>query len=239
MDGTNLISLTQLRKVYYTAYASFPSAGLNVGDLAYATDRLVFYRWSGSAWQNISLYTSSGTAAAIPAAADLPNGSLYYETDTTLLKQVQAGAWAAVVNPPSYGSTKEMSWFVTYPDSAMAPGQVVGTDVVNGQSGYCNFFVPHDFTAIDVFEAIVIGKDTNASADIDVYSSYGAFGASYGEHTEQDLVSTFNLTTSQFSNLDISAAGSGLSALDTGSIRLWCKDVTSEFYYIGLRLKYT
>ena len=36
-----------------------------------------------------------GTHAARPAANTLPNGALYYETDTQAIFQVQAAAWVA------------------------------------------------------------------------------------------------------------------------------------------------
>lgn len=87
--------IQRLRRVNYSAYADFPADNRR-GDLAYATDRLVLYRWSGSAWQRITIHSSSGAAAAIPTAADLPNGSLYFETDTLDVKQVQAGAWVII-----------------------------------------------------------------------------------------------------------------------------------------------
>ena len=89
--------------VYSGTYATFPTANAT-GDLAYSTDRLTLYRWSGSAWAAITIYASSGTAANIPAAANLPNGSLYYETDTAVLKQVQAGAWGAIASSPGGSS---------------------------------------------------------------------------------------------------------------------------------------
>ena len=88
--------IPRIRKVAYTTYASFPSSNLKAGDLAYATDRLVFYRWSGSAWQSVTIHASSGAEASIPSAANLPNGSLYFETDTAKLKQVQSSSWAEI-----------------------------------------------------------------------------------------------------------------------------------------------
>jgi len=92
----NITTIPQLRNVYYAAYAAFPTTGLKAGDLGYATDRLVLYRWDGAAWQPITIHSSSGLAANIPNAADLPDGSFYYETDTKLTKQVQAGAWVDI-----------------------------------------------------------------------------------------------------------------------------------------------
>lgn len=38
------------RIVYRGAYATFPVVGLTPGDLAYATDLLILYEWSGVAW---------------------------------------------------------------------------------------------------------------------------------------------------------------------------------------------
>lgn len=93
---TNIQTIPQMRKVYYATYANLPTTGLKVGDLGYATDRLVFYRWSGAAWEALTIHSSSGVAANIPTAANLPDGSLYYETDTTKLKQVQSSAWVEV-----------------------------------------------------------------------------------------------------------------------------------------------
>ena len=92
----NIFTIPRLRRVYKATYANLPTTGLKAGDLGYATDRLVFYRWSSAAWEAVTIHSSSGLAANIPAAADLPNGSLYFETDTNLLKQIQSGAWATI-----------------------------------------------------------------------------------------------------------------------------------------------
>jgi hypothetical protein len=91
-----LTAIPKIRQVYYLTYANLPTSGLTVGDLGFATDRLVLYRWSGAAWQNLSIHSSSGLHAAIPAAADLPAGSVYFETDTQQLFQIQGGAWVAI-----------------------------------------------------------------------------------------------------------------------------------------------
>lgn len=96
------------RKYQYirTTYAAFPAAAIP-GQYAYATDRKVLYQWSGTAWESMSVFTGSGLAADIPAAADLPDGSIYYETDTALTKQVQSGVWAGITPAkyePVYGT---------------------------------------------------------------------------------------------------------------------------------------
>lgn len=91
-------------RVFSDTYANLPTTGVATEDMGYATDRKVLYRWSGAAWETLTIYASSGTAAAIPAAANLPNGSVYYETDTALLKQVQAGAWVIITHTINFAS---------------------------------------------------------------------------------------------------------------------------------------
>tara|TARA_Y100000310_G_scaffold322238_1_gene381059 strand:- start:669 stop:1250 length:582 start_codon:yes stop_codon:yes gene_type:complete len=99
MTGDEITIIPRTRRVVYLAFASFPSTGLKAGDLAYATDRLTMYRWSGSAWQSITIYSAAGATGAKPAAGDLPNGSLYYDSTLSRLEQVQAGAWVVISTP--------------------------------------------------------------------------------------------------------------------------------------------
>jgi len=105
--GSEVSIIPRTRNVYYAAYASLPTSGVRTGDLGYATDRKVFYRWSGSAWEPVSIHSSSGAAADIPTAANLPDGSLYYETDATLLKQVQSSSWATISPTPTFASLSD------------------------------------------------------------------------------------------------------------------------------------
>jgi len=93
----------RMRRVWYDTYANLPTSGNRRGDLGYATDRGVLYRWSGTAWVEITISSLSGLAAAIPTASDLPDGSIYYETDTGNMKQVQSAAWV-IINAKSVSS---------------------------------------------------------------------------------------------------------------------------------------
>ncbi len=53
-EPTELTPIPRMRAVHYDTYANLPTTGLFVGDLGYANDNLVLYRWSGAAWQAIS-----------------------------------------------------------------------------------------------------------------------------------------------------------------------------------------
>ncbi len=66
-------TIVRQRRVSYLPYASFLTDNKK-GDLAFASDRLVLYRWSGSVWNAITFHFSSGATGAKPTAADLPNG---------------------------------------------------------------------------------------------------------------------------------------------------------------------
>ncbi len=93
---TSLTAIPKIRRVYRDTYANLPTTGVQVEDLGFATDRDIFYRWSGVAWESLTIFIGYGLAAAKPAAADLPDGCLYQETDTTKLMEVQASAWVCI-----------------------------------------------------------------------------------------------------------------------------------------------
>lgn len=96
--GESELSVIQRQtRVLSDTYAALPTTGLRAGDLAYATDRRTLYRWSGAAWEDITIYSDSGAYGDIPTASNLPEGSLYYATDTKVQYQVQSASWAAII----------------------------------------------------------------------------------------------------------------------------------------------
>lgn len=74
--------IQRLRRVTYDTYANFPTDNRR-GDLAYATDQLVLYRWSGSAWQSIAIENSGEGHISI-----LPHN----------YQSIGAGTWVWVVD---------------------------------------------------------------------------------------------------------------------------------------------
>jgi len=54
MAETKVSVIPRLREVHYDVFADFPIVGVSVGDLAYATDHEILYRWNGAAWDGIT-----------------------------------------------------------------------------------------------------------------------------------------------------------------------------------------
>jgi len=91
--------IPQLYSVGSNTWANRPLSGNSIGDLFYATDRQVLYRWDGSNWIALTIYSDSGLDASKPAAANLPDGSIYFGTDTEKTYQVKTGAWVEINAP--------------------------------------------------------------------------------------------------------------------------------------------
>ena len=68
--------IPSMRQVYSAAFALLPD-GRSEGDLGYATDEEILYRWDGAAWQPISSIpiTIGGTDLTIIAGATLRNSN--------------------------------------------------------------------------------------------------------------------------------------------------------------------
>lgn len=86
--------------VSYDIYANLP-AGSAAGDLAYATDREILYRWSGAAWVALPVASRGGATGGMGAAADYPEGSFYWDTTVDVLYQQVGGAWIAITTEAS------------------------------------------------------------------------------------------------------------------------------------------
>ena len=84
------------RVIYATIYDELPTTGLDAGDLGYAVDRNVLYRWSGSAWQAITISSRHGVTANKGTAANYPESSLFQDDTLELLYMVISGAWKCI-----------------------------------------------------------------------------------------------------------------------------------------------
>jgi len=105
------------------------------------------------------------------------------------------------------------------------------------------FKVPHDFTAITNAEFIVIPLFTDATANWDIDSDYGAIGQAYNTHSETDVATTYNVVANQLFAVDLDDAVTGiLSALaadDYVGIKITLGDAGDDFHALGVRFKYT
>ena len=101
-EESRLSAIQRYTRVFSDTYANLPVTNVRTGELGYATDRRILYRWSGAAWVDLTIYSDSGAIATIPTAANLPEGSLFYATDTLELWQVQAATWMKIVSDVIY-----------------------------------------------------------------------------------------------------------------------------------------
>lgn len=103
--GTGLKTIPRIREVHYGTYANLAAlTSLLTGDLGYATDRAVLYRWNGSAWEAITISSRHGNVADIGDPTDYPESSLYQADDEGKLYMItasDAGAqWFPVATLP-------------------------------------------------------------------------------------------------------------------------------------------
>lgn len=101
------------------------------------------------------------------------------------------------------------------------------------------FSVPLDFDTLVTIEMIGISLGTNAAADIDLSSDYGAIGESPSAHSEANTTITYNITSGTIVALDVSSVFTSISAGDFCGINIDHNSIGSDIDYIGIRLRYT
>lgn len=122
--------------------------------------------------------------------------------------------------------------------------QIGDYDVLNISSngdGNISFIIPDDFTALTSAELIGIPDGfANATANIDLDSSYAAVGEDFETHQESDVSSTYNIPVSdQVFALDISSVLSSLSAGDCVGMTIDHNTIGGSVGYIAIKLVYT
>ncbi len=111
---------------------------------------------------------------------------------------------------------------------------IAGTSAFN-----FSFCVPADFGALVGAAAVAIPDGTNASADIDLSSDYGAPGEAFDNHSESDTTSTYSLVEDELVEIDLSSVLSSLSANDYVGVMIDNNAVGFSVDYIGIVLRYT
>ena len=108
--------------------------------------------------------------------------------------------------------------------------------------GFVSFFAPQDF--ISLTKLVLIGYPVDAGAagagkDIDIFSSYGANGASITQHSGSDTSTTYDTGTQNvFFEIDISSIYGSLAANDRAGLQVLHNTVGGNIFYIGILMEY-
>ena len=125
MGNEFLTTIPRLRRVIYDLYANFPITGLDVGDLAFATDTLILYRWSGGAWQAITSAPGVEVQIAYKTANEVVNNSSVLQDDDELTIPVAANAsyeFFAIITYQNTNANSGLKYLFTIPAGATLMG---------------------------------------------------------------------------------------------------------------------
>ena len=110
----------------------------------------------------------------------------------------------------------------------------------DGEHAFVGFFIPADFSSITDVVGVLQPRQTHANAGIDIFSAYGADGQAYNAHSENDTASTYNITTNQIYELDLSGILSSLAAGDYVGVQfILTGGSAGDFNLMGIRFKYS
>jgi hypothetical protein len=105
-------------------------------------------------------------------------------------------------------------------------------------SGRMTFSVPDDFVSLVSVAMVAIPAGTNAAANIDLTSDYGAVGEAFNNHSESDAAITFNLVTNTMTEMDVSSVFSSLAAGDKCGLFFNHQGIGITVHYLGVKLRY-
>lgn len=162
-----------------------------------------------------------------PAPAD--GDALVWDDATSLWIPAAAGApTKEFFVPVTYGTEmgKYGEWAVAICDAA-------------DEVACMSFRVPHDFSSITTAEIVVISRVTEAAANWDIYSDYGALTEVWNAHAESDVASTYNVTSGKLTSVDISGILSALAADDYVGVKISQGEDGHNFNAIGVHFKYS
>ena len=120
-------------------------------------------------------------------------------------------------------------------------GAVPGKSITNGQTAYVAVHAPQGMQQVMGFNIYVIPNATQAAANWDLETDYGAEGEAYNTHEEAEAAATYNVTQDQWFTIDAFAAGMFASMVeeDTGGISVTVGGVghnvtvvMAELYYV-------
>ena len=109
---------------------------------------------------------------------------------------------------------------------------------LSGEHGIIYFYVPLDFVSLTAAVIVVIPTATQAAADWDLASRYGAVGEAYNIHTGANTTTTYNVTNNQLYGVDISGLLASIAAGDYVIVSLRQMTDLHNVDIVGVRFKY-
>jgi len=120
-------------------------------------------------------------------------------------------------------------------------GMIPGKSITNGQTAYIAVHAPYGLQQLMKFNIYVIPNATQAAADWDLETDYGAIGEASGNHGEIENAATYNVTDNVWFEIEAISLGMFASMVeeDTGGIGLTVSTqghnvtvVMAEMYYV-------
>ena len=145
------------------------------------------------------------------------------------------------ISNPGGGATKEFFVPVTHASGGATecPFGDFPCALLNAtnDSAHIAFKVPHDFTSIIKAEILVNPRKTEGAAEWGILSDYGAEGEAATNHSESDILTTYNVTLNILFAVDISTILSALAAHDLVGIMITQLDAggTHDLDVLGIR----
>ncbi len=115
----------------------------------------------------------------------------------------------------AWQDTKTIRFPIT---SNASQGDYPVLEILTNGNGFVPFCVPVDFHELVSFDIIIIPEETQATADVDLTSSFGTIGESETAHTDSDTAITYNWTAGVKFAADVSSVLTGIAANDDGGI---------------------
>lgn len=109
--------------------------------------------------------------------------------------------------------------------------------IKDGADGQVSGFVPEDFESLVEMALRLIPTGSDATADIDLTSSYAAPGEPQDTNSESDLVSTYNLVADEIFDLDLSGVFTALAAGDSFGLTFG-NQAADDIHLLAIRLNY-
>jgi len=182
------------------------------------------------------------------AALSTTTGDTIYRNATdvvTLAKSTDGKVLKLVGGFPAWGTDKqtvEVFIPVTYGTNGISLHlgiPVVAALTALNDVANIEFRIPSDFSAITTAIILVVPIVTDAAANWDIYTNYGAIGEGYSTHAESDVATTYNVNQNVYTQVSIAGILSSLAADDYVSVQLKLADADDDVSVVGVYFKYT